>query len=81
MDCSKAGNYAEPEVRKCLIPSTFMQEEITPLQSQLWPPSDTWPTGAHCADQFAAPLLASGRLWEIATGWLLSPTEPINTCR
>lgn len=76
MDCSKTGNYAQPEVRNCLIPSTYMQEEITPLLSQP-APATKWTCGqllATVQTSLLHPLLATGRLWEIATGWLLSPT-------
>lgn len=78
MDCSKTGNYAEPEIRNCLIPSTYMQEEITSLQSQ---PALAikWTFGQQLTTvqtSLLHPLLASGRLWEIATGWLLSSTNP-----
>lgn len=59
MDCSKTGNYAQPEVRNCLIPSTYTQEEITPLLSQS-APATKWTFG-HCADQFAAPIAGQ---WE-----------------
>lgn len=64
MDRSKTGNYAEPELRNCLIPSTYMHEEITPLQSQ--PALATkWTFGqllTTVQTSLLHPLLASGRL-------------------
>lgn len=60
-----------------------MQEEITSLQSQpalatKWTPGQQLTT---VQTSVLHPLLATGKLWEIATGWLLSPTQPTYICR
>lgn len=70
LDCRKTGNYAEPEVRDCLISSTCTQEEVIPLPSQPAPTSrDLQPTVDHCPDQPAANRRwLVGRLWRPPLG-------------
>lgn len=81
MDCSKTGNYAEPEVRDCSVSFTHTQEEVIPLHLQPAPTSKqrfSQLLTTHCPDQSAADRSwLVGRLWETTTGWLFSPTQLI----